>query len=506
MDSQSIIGVLVLIIFAVGSLTMIKRWLPALLTLPLMALAMVVVAALISRQISVRDISEGVIQGGALLLAKAIVTAFFGGMISFIMQKSGVAESLVKNGAELVGDNPFAVSVFCMGLIAMLFTTIGGLGAVIMISLVVLPMLATVGVQPVVAGGIMLFGLSMGGIVNPANWVFFQDTLKVPRQSVQSFALTTFSLMVVAGLLFITVELYRGGLVRSLTKVLTTIGVVAVAGGTGLFFLVRSQMRDGDGAAAAAQSAGVPMWMLVCRVAFAALFAWVLLLVLMDLRRRVRRWRHQTVTIKWYAYMIPVVPLGLILLFQLNELAAFLVGFAYAVLVTLRPGSSSLTIQSMIQGAATTLPAVMLMIGIGILIKSVQGPEGWSASHDGALWPVIAGIQPYFQHLPNTKLGYILIFGICAPLALYRGPLNTWGLGFGIATVLIYGAGFDAVAVMAMLMVVGQIQGVCDPTNTTNVWLANELRVDVQAFMKRTIVYVWAVAVVGLVIGAVLYV
>ncbi|MCC7391053.1 citrate transporter, partial [Candidatus Sumerlaeota bacterium] len=158
--------------------------------------------------------------------------------------------------------------------------------------------------------------------------------------------------------------------------------------------------------------------------------------------------------------------------------------------------------QSMIQGSASTLPAVLLMVGIGILITAVQGPKGWSDANGGNVWPVIAGIKPYFAMLPNTRLGYVVIFTVCAPLALYRGPLNTWGLGFGMATLLISGAGYPAAAVMGMLMTVGQIQGVCDPTNTANVWLANELRVDVMSLMWRTIPYIWVMGIMGLIISA----
>ncbi len=60
----------------------------ALLTLPIMALSMVAVAAAVSGKISLVDVTDGVVKGGSLILAERwIVTAFFGGMISFVMQK-----------------------------------------------------------------------------------------------------------------------------------------------------------------------------------------------------------------------------------------------------------------------------------------------------------------------------------------------------------------------------------------------------------------------------------
>jgi hypothetical protein len=59
-----------------------------------------------------------------------------------------------------------------------------------------------------------------------------------------------------------------------------------------------------------------------------------------------------------------------------------------------------------------------------------------------------------------------------------------------------------AFAVMSALMSVGQIQGVSDPTNTHNVWIANYLNLNVQDILKRTLPYMWALAAAGLVVAA----
>ena len=57
-----------------------------------------------------------------------------------------------------------------------------------------------------------------------------------------------------------------------------------------------------------------------------------------------------------------------------------------------------------------------------------------------------------------------------------------------------------AVAIMAAFFAVGQIQGVCDPTNTHNVWLATFTKTSTEKFLKTTIPYVW-----GFVIAALAY-
>ena len=102
---------------------------------------------------------------------------------------------------------------------------------------------------------------------------------------------------------------------------------------------------------------------------------------------------------------------------------------------------------------------------------------------------------------PTNPFMYVIGFTLAAPLALYRGPLNIFGLGLGISAIFAT-AGLPGPAIVAMLLTVGQIQGICDPTNTVNVWLANELRVDVKALMLRTLPYVWVMVFVALAILA----
>ena len=106
--------------------------------------------------------------------------------------------------------------------------------------------------------------------------------------------------------------------------------------------------------------------------------------------------------------------------------------------------------------------------------------------------------------VPQSGFSYVLIFTALAPLALYRGPLNVWGMGYGLAAVFL-ASGLNPGAVMGLLLAVGQIQGISDPTNTHNVWLANEMRVDVQKVLWNTIPYTWALAFLGLVFAALMF-
>ena len=47
-----------------------------------------------------------------------------------------------------------------------------------------------------------------------------------------------------------------------------------------------------------------------------------------------------------------------------------------------------------------------------------------------------------------------------------------------------------AVAVMTAFMSVGQIQSVCDPTNTANVWIGQFVQISPEKILKHTLPYI----------------
>jgi hypothetical protein len=252
------------------------------------------------------------------------------------------------------------------------------------------------------------------------------------------------------------------------------------------------------------------------------LFRWVtILLIIAGIVQSIRDFMKQRGTesvpvVRSYAYLTTIVPLLLILLFGMPFISAFLCGIAYGCITTLRRGSLNMISRSMIEGSSSVMPAIVLMIGIGMLISAILGPtrtgpgKVWydkaSPAATGVTvepeWPVTADMKPLIETIvPRSKLTYILIFALLGPLALYRGPLNIWGLGYGVGGVLL-ATGVPAGGVMGILMSLGIIQGVSDPTNTQNVWIANELRIGVNEILWRTLPYAWAVAILGLAAAA----
>ena len=484
-------GLLILAIFLAAAILMFFRVLPAMLALPLMAVAIAGIEV-VGGTLSFSDLMRAVLADGATRLADAMVIAMLGGMLSSLMQKAGVAESIVHEGAELAGDNPWAVALLMLGIATMLFTTVGGLGAVIMLGTIVLPILASMGVREHISAGILLFGISLGGLLNAGNWTMYRSVLGVDPATVSSYAVSLFAVAVVVGVGFVTLELWRTRVFRfrgrSLVRAAAALGVLVA-----VVFAVRAAMQRGVDVGFLAR------WVTTAvGIALLAVVAW-----------RIASGGHRGARVHWSAYAIPIVPLALILVYGMPFVPAFLAGLLYAMASTYRRGILNMTSRAVIEGTASVAPAVALMIGIGMLLSAILGPTAagagqyWHASHPpGTEWPVLAAMKPLMQVVtPTTWVGYVAMFTLLGPLALYRGPLNVWGLGYGVGGVLL-ATGVPAGAVMGVLMSLGMIQGISDPTNTANVWIANEVRLDVTTLMWRTLPYAWVIATLGLVVAS----
>jgi len=103
---------------------------------------------------------------------------------------------------------------------------------------------------------------------------------------------------------------------------------------------------------------------------------------------------------------------------------------------------------------------------------------------------------------PRNPIAYVVVFGLLSPLALYRGPLNPFGVGIAVYTVLNGLHIIEPLALVAAVMAVVQVQNVCDPTNTANVWVANYTGVHVGEITKLTLPFQVGVAVVACIVAA----
>ena len=420
---------IILALFAASAGAMVSKRMPALLALPLMA----ILIALITSWHRPLDALSLVFDKGATRLAGAMTNAVFGAILAHIVSTCGIAENLVKKTSELAGDRAIPVALLMMVTAALAFVALSGLGAVIMVGTLVLPVMVGVGIRPLVAASTLLFGISIGGMWNVAGWGFYQDVLHVPVGTVAQFASLCGVVLLLAGVVYVVVN------ARS----------------------VRSAWDE--------PPAGAP-----------------------DPPR-----------ISAIALLTPLLPVALILGgkfadrltfghlraidFDIN--AALTIGCLYGILTT-RPREIVQTLAGAItEGIRSVAPVLGLMIGIGMVVTVLMSDPVKAAMH-----PLLVTVAP---HSPWT---YVLFFGLLSPLALYRGPFNLYGLGAGIGGILT--TLLAPTLVMGALMCTGMVQGVCDPTNTMNVWAAGFTRTDVNDILKSTLPYVFLATLSALLVIA----
>ncbi|MEU4142628.1 TRAP transporter large permease subunit [Streptomyces parvulus] len=197
----------------------------------------------------------------------------------------------------------------------------------------------------------------------------------------------------------------------------------------------------------------------------------------------------------WYALLAPVVPLVLALGLEVAIIPSLLAGVLYALVTTTRPGEmNKRLLRTLYGGFEVAAPPLALFVAIGILLAAVKLPGAVEA-----LEPLMKAVSP------QNPVLFVLVFTLLVPLCLYRGPLNVFGLGAGIAGVLIATGIYPAVAVLGMATSYNQVFGVADPTSTQTVWAAQYAGVSPQQVMVRTLPYVWLVALGGMCVTAALY-
>lgn len=402
-----IAGGAIVLVFLVLAGAMVARLVPALLAVPLMAVAMAAIAGSTPGELA------NVIVAGAVALAPVYATVVFGALLSRVVLQTGIAETLVAYAAEFGGDQPIALALVLCAAVALLFTSVTGLGAIIMIGTIVLPVMLTVGVPRSTAATLFLLAFALGYVLNIAQWKFYRDVFGVDQPALQSYVAVLFAID----------------------------AVVLLA-----FAVVRARTTRDEAAFALAGEAP---------------------------RRRARPW----------ALVAPVLPLVLFVGLHVDALVAFLVSALYAALVT-RPRALAQTLAAAwIRGLEDVAPAVILMMGIGMLLVAAKTP-----AVQAAVTPVIAALAP------RTPFAYVVVFGLLSPLALYRGPLNPFGVGIGVYTVLAGLHVLPSIALVAAVMAVVQVQNACDPTNTQNVWVANFTGVAVERITRLALPYQVAVA------------
>lgn len=428
---------------------MMKKIVPTIVALPIMGISVALIASVGSlplgglfdfqtvvdgETVNNQGIFNFVVSGGLKMMAGAIATVIFASAFSKLLMKQNVIEKIIKTAAEFAGDRPFMLAIVFYVVVSIIFMAIGGLGAIILTGSIILPIMLSAGIKPVHAAAIFLFAFSSGGVLNPMNYSAYISLLA------------------------------------------PTLG------------------ND----AAAAQQVLVNMSWPIYIVAFGL----PLIYIVKNVRptKPVKSWAEESniknkgKDVKNIAMIAPVIPVVILIVGQLLGYVipaeiAIVIAIIFVLFTTKSNNRLQLTAQSFLEGTQDVAGVILLMLGLGVLIKGFQYP-----SVQTIMAPAIETCVVYLQN----PLTYVIGFTLGSVLALYRGPLNTYGIG-GALPALFGAAGFSPMAIIWALRADGNMQGFGDPTNSQNIWVADFVNVDVNDILKE--VFIYGIAMAGLILA-----
>ncbi len=151
----------------------------------------------------------GIVTGGAVALAPVYVAVVFGALLGRVTIETGIARTIVNLAAEYGGEQPFALALGLCAIVALLFTSLSGLGGIIMVGSIVLPIMMTAGVPRAIAATTFLMGFALGFIFNIANWTFYTKYFGVGPQQLVRYAIVLAILDAVALVVYAAVAFRR---------------------------------------------------------------------------------------------------------------------------------------------------------------------------------------------------------------------------------------------------------------------------------------------------------
>lgn len=416
----------IFLIFAACVVLMMMRKLPTILALPIMSVGIALVAGIpfMSSDSAVYTIAKDVLEAGAMRMSTAIAGLLFGGWFGKVLTKVGVTRTIIRKAAELAGDKPLPIALAFLLVCSIIFAASNGLGMVILVGTIIVPIMISTGLDPLTAGMVLLLSNGIGVTFSVGTLGVYIDTLGLPLDVVTSYSWLCGIPLIVVAVAMLVFWIKGSGKVRK---------------------------------------------------------AWAMPAGEQDTGEK---------NVRAIALISPIVPVVLVFALKMQLVPAILIGIVVAVILSTPKNVIQVVSSGFVEGIQETAGAAALMIGIGMALKVVMAPEVATI-----LQPVIAAV------IPTSKIMFILIFGLLSVLAIYRGPLNVWGLGSGIVA-LLAASGMNPIAAMVALRLDSNVQAVCDPTNSHNAWVADFTKTDVNDYLKKSIVWIMVSTFVGLVVAS----
>jgi H+/gluconate symporter-like permease len=384
---------------------------------PIIMLLLLAIAWALIAGIGVHDIQAKVLQEGGVKYASAVIAIVFGAWFAQVLIQTGIAESVIRSAAELAGDRPLITAIVINLVTALLFTGMYGVGAAIAVGVVALPILMSQGIPARLAAPAFTMGVGAGMYVNPT--LFSQFKPLFPGIQYEAPWLSFWMIGMGVYMLCAWLMIYFN---------LRILGV--------------RKMASVDAAAAGEPS-----------------------------RRRT----------PYYTYLVPLVPVFMILVFKWDIIPTFLVSIVVALVLTWKDRSLQGHLNLFNKTFYDAFPDIATIAALwticGMIIVAGQMPQ-----ISGALRPIFAPV------LPHDNLQAALFFGLIGGvLSIYRGPLVVVGTGAALLAIILSNHEIPVPYLYSMWLGPTVMQGSVDPTNSWTLWTIGYTKVPHGQFLRTAL-------------------
>ena len=389
--------------------------------------------------------------------ASILTNIFFGAFFGRILIETNIASTIIKKTVELGGDQPRVTMGLLSIVTAVLFVNMTGIGPVMAIAVIVLPILLTIGIPAGVALFSFMGSVMAGILVNPVNFTQYHTIVKNAAENALGNDSQT----------FLAIEGF-------------TYGDYAVFGWIGLAIVV----------------VGI---ILVSNLALGfkkKTYAWAV-----DTPDQTgETTKKDAPWYSWFAVLIPVVLITVINMLKypnpdlpgkflnytgFSTILAFLIASVYALATTgnLRGGYKQVVgriSKFFADGAMDVAP----MVGFLLALAMFNNAAGLNVPYLKSLLG---------QIIPTSAIGLTLLFGFGAIFSFFRGPTNLVGSGAAFATIVFVGLGDSAAIALtipfiyALFSVSTIVPQHVDITQSWVAWGFGYTNVSPKDFMKMSI-------------------
>ena len=387
---------------------------------------------------SVIDVLANVFQAGPEAYGKSIlVNIFFGAFFGRVLMDTGIAATLIRKVVELGGDKPrITMTLLCI-ITAIIFTSMTGIGPVISIAVIVLPILLSLGIPSPIAMFAFMGSIMAGIFANIVNFKQYQAMLATANKAYENYTYNNyFNFAIIAMVVALIVVMIVANLAVGRKK-------PSYAWAASV-----EEYKDEN------QSGG-------------------------------NRNIENAPAVSWISVILPVV---LVIALNVPIILAFILASAYALLTCGKLKGGFTPICRMLakqfsDGAIDVAP----MIGFLLTLSMFNNAAVLAVPY---FKPLLGGI------IPTSALLLCVVFAILTPLGFFRGPMNLVGCGAALLALVVSIRAWPIEFLYPLFAVTTIAPEHLDITQSWGAWGCGYTKVTPRDYMKMSIPTGWIVGAI----------